>query len=211
MSNFKIDEITESLSAPLGEFISSIAKGVADAQQAMDQRTIEAYMEIYKKDDAFKEALRQIGYQPTWYKIPEVNAEIMMSLTIEGQSTIEGSTNPTASSNLKPLKIYAAPIDANYSNRFGFDIKGASKITFKIVPVPPSPRAEELKVVPNIVNKPLGEATSLLRMLGIDFLVNSIAPPERTSIGDARTIRSTNPEQGAILKPGQILNVNTSS
>ena len=210
MPDFKIDEITESLSAPLGDIIASIARGVADAQQALDQRTIETFMEIYQKDDAFKEELRQIGYQPTWYKIPEVTAEVVMSLSIEGQSTFNSSTTPGANNN-KPLKLNAAPIDANYTNRFNFDIKAASKISFKIVPVPPSPRAEEIKVVPNIKNKPLGEAARLLRMLGIDFLVNNKESPETISSSDTRTIQFSFPDSGTILRPGNLLNITTGS
>lgn len=206
MNENRLDELSESLSAPIGDIIASIARGVADAQHALDESTIKIYMEIYQKDDGFMEALRQIGYQPTWYKIPEVNAEVVMSLSVDGNSSIDAGANSNAAK--PPLKLYAAPIDAHYSNRFNFDVKAASRISFKIVPVPPSPKAEEIKVVPRLTGKSLGETARLLRMLNIDFLVDNLESKD-ISPNDSRHVKESNPKAGTILRPGQILNITT--
>lgn len=197
------DELYDSLSAPLGDIISSVARGVADAQQALDMRTIETFKEIYGKKDELKEELRQLGYQPTWYKIPEVNAEIIMSLSISENS--ETNINQIASSKNsgKPnaLKLYAAPIDANYSNRYNYDIKGASKVTFKIVPVPPSPRAEEMKVVPYLEGKLLDDAERLLQMLDIEYKIEELQNVILNDNSNSNIIGETEDEDVVITPP----------
>lgn len=226
MANKNNDELYDSLSAPLGDIISSVAKGVADAQQALDMRTIETYKEIYGKDDALKEELRQLGYQPTWYKIPEVNAEIIMSLSISenSETNLNRISNPDKTSKPNKLKLYAAPIDANYSNRYNYDIKGASKLSFKIVPVPPSPKAEEMKVVPFLNKKLTAEAERLLQMLGIDYEIEKkveiIPLSEEKKTKDKEEsenskkveplmtpsiVIQSDPVPGTILRPGQKL------
>jgi len=227
------DELYDSLSAPLGDIISSVARGVADAQQALDLRTIETYKEIYGKGDELREELRQLGYQPTWYKIPEVNAEIVMSLSISenSETNLQQIATPDKSSKPNALKLYAAPVDANYSNRYNYDIKGASKLTFKIVPVPPAPTAEEMKVVPFLIDKTLEDAEALLKMLNIPYETEEdplLASPtdavenqevvEEINLGTAEKVVAenvvtpsrvldTNPKPGVILKPGQKLSL----
>lgn len=232
MASKNNDELYDSLSAPLGDIISSVARGVADAQQALDMRTIETFKEIYGKNDGLREELRQLGYQPTWYKIPEVNAEIIMSLSISenSETNINQLANTDRSSKPNALKLYAAPIDANYSNRYNYDIRGASKVTFKIVPVPPSPRAEDMKVVPYLIGKLQEDAERLLQMLGIEYEMeekqNAIPvatetivtttpegedgsealgiPVEDVIVTPPRIIQ-TEPSAGVILKHGQKL------
>ena len=103
-------DISDALSAPLGDLIAAVGRGVADAQQALDEGTIETLKKLYAENNE----LLKFGYQPTWYKIPEVDAEISVSLSISGsaQESTGVSDANTASSG---IKLYAAPIDANYS------------------------------------------------------------------------------------------------
>lgn len=190
------NEISDSLSAPLGDVISSVARGVADAQQAMDMRTIETYRELYSGDDQLRAELQALGYQPTWYRIPEVNAEVTISLSISEQSSVEGSAVLKPSTGPRSVKLYAAPIDANYANRYNYDLKAASKISFKIVPVPPSAQAEQMQVVPNLKGKDLQQVESLLGILNISFEVEGKG-----------TVKKTEPEAGSILRSGSTLTV----
>jgi len=190
------NEISDSLSAPLGDVIASVARGVADAQQAMDMRTIETYRELYSGDDQLRAELQVLGYQPTWYRIPEVNAEVTISLSISEQSSVEGSAVLKPSTGPRSVKLYAAPIDANYANRYNYDLKAASKISFKIVPVPPSAQAEQMQVVPNLKGKDLQQVESLLGILNISFEVEGKG-----------TVEKTEPEAGSILRSGSALTV----
>ncbi len=230
MTNKDINQIYDSLSAPLGDIISSVARGVADAQQALDMRTIETFKEIYGSDDGLKEEMRRIGYQPTWYKIPEVSCEIVMSLSISenAQTNVNQIDGSGGSSKPNALKLYAAPVDANYSNRYSYNIKGASKLTFKVVAVPPAPIAEEMKIVPFLIKKTLDDAEQLLKMLNIPYEIISdedgristsnedaakttklkLASGEEVeaeAVATPARVLSTSPEAGIILKPGQKL------
>ncbi|MCB0557067.1 MAG: PASTA domain-containing protein [Phaeodactylibacter sp.] len=192
MARREDDELFDSLSAPLHEMILSVARGVADAQQAMDMRTIEAYKDLYGGDDGLRRQLQALGYQPTWYRIPELNAEMTISLSISEHSDIHGNAEIGSPEGIRPLKMYAAPIDANYSNRYNYDIKAASKISFKIVPVPPSAQAEQIRVVPQLKGKNLAEVKNLLGVLNIQF----------SSEGEG-TVSEVQPASGTILRAGE--------
>lgn len=193
------NEISDSLSAPLGDVISSVARGVADAQQAMDMRTIETYRELYSGDDQLRSELQALGYQPTWYRIPEVNAEVIISLSISQESSVEGSAVLKPSTGPRSVKLYAAPVDANYANRYNYDLKAASKITFKIVPVPPSAQAEQIQVVPNLKGKTLQQVETLLGTLNIRFEVEGASEKGKAD--------KTEPEAGSILRSGDTLKI----
>ena len=188
-------DVADALSAPLGEIIAAVGRGVAEAQQALDETTIETLRNIYQGDH---ELLARMGYQPTWYKIPELNAEISISLTISGEvKTSSTGTDPTPASG---IKLYAAPVDANYSNMYDYNFNAASIIRFKIVPVPPSPQSANLKVVPSLEGKSYGEGKAILAQLEIPY-----RPAIQVDIepSDTQSIQSTVPGAGELLYEGQ--------
>jgi hypothetical protein len=190
-------EIADALSAPLGEIISAVGRGVADAQQALDEATLETLKKIYKGDH---ELLARLGYQPTWYKIPELNAEISISLTISGEVEASGTGGATSTVPASRIKLYAAHVDANYSNMYDYDFKAASVIRFKIVPVPPSPQTANLKVVPELRNKSYGEGKAILSQMDIPYRLAEKAAIEPS---ETELIRNTEPEAGELLSEGQ--------
>src|SRR5689334_14430654 len=87
------------LAAPLGDLIAAVGRGLAEAQQSLDLGTIEAIRALYAGSGGDLEILRRFGYQPTWYRIPELQAEITLSLSVHGtaasgvagQADVEGS------------------------------------------------------------------------------------------------------------------------
>ena len=201
-------ELTDTLSAPLGEFIASVARGVAEAQQAMDLYTIETYKEIYGSDAQLLQELREMGYQPTWYKIPEVSAEITMSLSISATHLDEGTqTTAQPIRRANKFEVVAAPVDANYVNRYNYNIQGASKVKFTIVPVPPSPLAEAAKIVPALAEKSLAEARSLLQRLEFPFELKDLQSKGAVQgvVDDSTPIKATEPKAGEMLVRDQIV------
>jgi hypothetical protein len=188
-------DLTDSLSAPLGDLIAAVGRGVADAQRAMDQSTITAYRELLNGVGKDVEELRRFGFQPTWYRIPEVEAELTVTLSVTGQGTQAG-TGPAASG---PLRLYAAPVDASYVNRYEFDLQASSRLRFKIVPVPPAPQASEVRVVPELPAK-FGAAREQLGRQGIPFTVRT--DPGRQP-ADTDEVVSTEPRAREILLTGE--------
>jgi hypothetical protein len=151
------EQMIDALSAPLGDLIAEVGRSVAEAQMAMDAGTIANVLALATASgpDDPNRLLRQIGYQPTWYQIPEVTAEITVALTLTGS---DQSSN--RSSGASRMRMLAAPVDASYASRFNYELKAASSLKFRIVPVPPSPGAERMRVVPTLVGLSLAEARS---------------------------------------------------
>lgn len=194
------NQLYGALTAPLGDIISSVARGVAEAQSAIDLHTIESFKKMYETKgdgDELLSDMQKLGFQPTWYRIPEVNAEISMTLTIHEDANINGKSKIQGLDSNRGLRLSATPLDANYTNTYNYDIRGSSKLTFRIVPVPPTPRAEQMQVVPNITDTPLADARYLLDSLNIGF--------ESEGGKKGNHVVSTAPVAGSILKLGQKL------
>lgn len=211
MADQTASELLDDVPAALGDLIGAIGRGVADAQLALDTAAIEQLKAIAEAtaDDDVAETLRAIGYQPTWYRIPELNAEINLSLTLaaQGEQVARG-----------PLRLYATPIDASFSNKYVVNAQVASRISFKVVAVPPAPQATELRVVPNLIGRAWDQASETLQGLGIAFerreaarelITSSDMPREVIRPADSDPVVATLPEPGTILLPGVTLVVTT--
>ncbi|WP_343637226.1 hypothetical protein [Fluviicola sp.] len=148
---------SEMLGSPLGELISSVGQGVGDAQAALDQGALEQTLEIYdlSKDDEKTDAelkllklIREIGYQPTFYTIPETEVEAQISLSLDLKSE---QASPIGGTPLSKFKVNATPLNAGNMNRFGLQANAMAKLKFKIVPVPPPQNIVDIRYVPDLV------------------------------------------------------------
>lgn len=194
-----IPDVSDAIAAPIGDMIAAVGRGLAEAQLALDMATIAAIRQLYSGTNADVELLRRLGYQPTFYRIPELTAELTLSLTVGGTENLSAKTNDDGSvTSTGPgrIQLYASPMDANYTNRYDYDLEAASVIKFRIVPVPPTSQATDAKVVPNLAGKTYGLATARLRELGIAFEVPAPVPM------DTQTIKSTTPPGGEFVLPG---------
>ena len=104
------EQMIDALSAPLGDLIAEVGRSVAEAQMAMDAATIENVRTLATASGPNDPnlLLRQIGYQPTWYQIPEVTAEITIALTLSGA----GSASQSPGTAAPRMRMLAAPVDA---------------------------------------------------------------------------------------------------
>lgn len=191
--------VSELMSAPLGDLIAAVGRGLSDAQRSLDQGTIDALRALYSGDDPAAELMRRMGYQPTWYRIPELSAEITMSLSVSGQeaSSLGGRGEPAGA----PVKLYAAPIDASYTNRYDYDLKAASVVRFKIVPVPGPAQLSDGAIVPRLVGRRWSEATAMLAELGIAYR----ADPPGFQAQETSLVTATTPAAGGLLRGGEAL------
>lgn len=195
MAFARSDQLLDALSAPLGDLIAEVGRGVAEAQQALDARTIEtvrALAEAAGPEDPLS-LLRQIGYQPTWYQIPEATAEITVALTIAGSGSSEGK----ATSGGRRPRIFAAPVDAAYANRYSYELKAASTLRFRVVPVPPSPAVERLRAAPAVVGLPFAEARERLEALDVPYRLAD----EKERADDEKVVSQT-PGPGELVMGG---------
>ena len=95
MANNPLDQLKDVLSAPLGELISAIGKGVGEAQAALDEGSLNQTMALYNQanNTEMTKLLREIGYQPTFYVLPEteVEAQISLSFSMNAENTNSGN------------------------------------------------------------------------------------------------------------------------
>lgn len=167
MSNNSLDFMKEIMAAPLGELISSIGKSVGEAQAALDAGSLAQTLEIYNSEnkDEVLNMLKSIGYQPTFYVLPETEVEAQVSFAISSTST----NTPSLSNDISRSKIYATPINAGNSNRFNLDINAMAKLKFKIVPVPPPDGVSTLRIVPSLKGKSIANAVQILNSIGLVY------------------------------------------
>lgn len=186
-------DVSDTMAAPLDDLIAAVGRGLAAAQQSLDAATIETIKAMYSGQDASLDLMRQLGWQPTWYRIPELSAELTLSLSVSATETASGQGPGN-------VRLYASPMDASYTNRYDYDLQAASVIKFKIVPVPPATEIADRKIIPDLKTMKLGDARQRLASLGIPFQMEEGVTPT-----DGAQVRDTNPPEGSLLAPGEKL------
>ncbi len=183
------DDLTEALSAPLGDLIAAVGRGVGEAQRAMDAATIASIRDLNNMSDDIGAVMRSIGYRPNWYQIPKVDAELTVSLSIGGDTTASDGR----------LRLYAAPTDASYTNKYSFDLQAVSKLKFTVVAVPPTPEQAGLRVMPLTADRiRVGELVATLESLRIPYMFEGSGQPP-----DDAEVERVEPPAGTILTAGQ--------
>lgn len=192
------------LATPLGELISSIGNGVADAQAALDEASLAKTLEIYNNaDDQTLELLRQIGYQPSFYAIPETEVEANVSLSLSANTTTDTSVNKNGLASrdaVQRTRVYATPNNASNANKYAMQANASATLKFKIVPVPPSIGVSALRVAPDLTDRTIAEIETLLRDFNLNYEINNDS-------GSGKIISQV-PDPGTILKEGDIIEIN---
>ena len=112
--------LNEVLISPLSSMVREISASVADAQRALDAAALASQTRLATEHPE----LQALGYQVTWYQIPEATVEMRMALHFEKKQ-------PQAAP-----RMYVAPFNTKYRSTFGFSAEGSSTLKLRIVPVP---------------------------------------------------------------------------
>ncbi len=216
------DLVHDVMAAPIGDIIASVGQGVAQAQEALDRASLAQILAIYHESDSDElRLLQEIGYQPTFYALPDTTGEIQVALSISGQNNATTNTptaQPIARSKalslaerfqprLPATKVYAAPVNADLTNRYGFQATAAAKIQFRIVPVPAPGRASEIRVVPALTGKLLEEAETLAARFALEVIAVDKNGEVLASRPGNKKITSQEPEAGEISVVGTQIQV----
>ncbi|MBL4611397.1 PASTA domain-containing protein [Halopseudomonas sp.] len=225
--------VSDVMAAPIGEIIAAVGQGVAQAQEALDQGSLARILAIYSEGgDAELRLLQEIGYQPTFYALPETTGEIQVALSISGDTRSQApAPRPPAAavtaakakgdtlnisalkssrllhSQLPAARLYAAPVNADLTNRYGFQSTAAAKITFKIVPVPTPSRASEIRVVPSLVGLTWEKAAQLAELLDQQLMPVDKQGKEIAEPGAEKKISAQEPEAGEVVMVGSGIQV----
>jgi hypothetical protein len=182
--------VSDVTAAPLGDVIAAVGAGVAAAQAALDAGSLAQTLEIYSESgDAGLAMLRDIGYRPTFYTLPETTGEMQVSLRLSNGQAQNGAApapRPLLGAAMRS-RMYATPVDAGFRNQFGFDAQVTAKLTFKIVPVPAPLAMDDIRVVPTLVDRPFGIARTVLETLGLTAVAvdkngKEIAEPDSEAV-----------------------------
>jgi hypothetical protein len=114
-------DLSEILISPVAEMVSKLGEAVGIAQAKMDRASLTAQENLASEYPA----LAKLGYQVTWYQMPEILIEMKMTVHYERKSED------------KPARFFLAPYNAKYKNAFSYAVDGTSSLKLKIVPVPP--------------------------------------------------------------------------
>jgi|AntDeeMetageno50_2_1112565.scaffolds.fasta_scaffold06786_2 hypothetical protein len=194
--------------APLGDLIASVGRGVAEAQAALDAESLEKSLALYADGDDLTRIMRETGYRPTFYAIPETEGELTLSMTVTGKKaprpaprtptfTPVGTTALARRIAAAP-RIYAAPVDGGYRNSYGFTGTVGAKVKFRIVAVPPPSGAEAARVVPDFTGMTSAEAATRAE----DFDLSLAGADEANA--DAK-VTAQNPAAGTVTREGNAI------
>ncbi len=161
----------ELLAVPLPEMVMKLGLGIAEAQRALDENSVETSVMLaettvplilavtqtiaadgsvsFVNADPVDVSLLQIGLMPTFYQFSEATIEVTMDI----KTTSSRETNVKVSAKAKVgFGCFSASVsvDVSHNRKFGKTVHGTSRLVTKMVPVPPPPRiAPELTVIDN--------------------------------------------------------------
>ena len=183
----------ETFAAPIEDLITALGIGVAQAQQGLDQNSIQTQESIDTNP-----LLSQYGLQATWYQFPSVTMQLKMSLSIS-QDPAPASASPSQAVMIAApvrLHIIAQPLSASFQTQFNYDATAATQINVTLVPVPPPNSGTQ---VPPLMTNAKVQAAALA----------SAAPFITTKDSGGNTIPATVDGQGDALS--LIINFNATA
>ncbi len=161
----------ELLDVPLPDMVTKLALGIAAAQQALDQNSVETAKALsetevdlqlaitqvidengdvqYHTHDPVAVSLLQIGLMPTFYQFAEATIEVSMDIS----TTTSRETDVRVKSEFEVgFSVFSKSInvDVSHNRKFGKEVQGTSRLITRLVPVPPPERiTPELRIVDN--------------------------------------------------------------
>lgn len=119
---------------PLKEFIRTVAFSVAEGQEELDRRSmaVQRAIEGEIEDDTLSYDL-----DASWLRFSEVEADLEMTLSIEGQEIRDPETDEPR--GFKPV-VTAMPLSHRAKEEYDVDAEVASEVRLRITPVPPESR-----------------------------------------------------------------------
>ena len=149
--------LTEEYFYDMGDVISSVGRGIAEAQHALDVSAITTQQQINEDDD-----LRVWGLTAQWYTIPEATVNLKMNYQFTKERSEEGEM-----SAVRKARLLVSPINAKYTNTFKVNETLQSELNLKFLPIPPPTRWTEQLAVPDFTGMTLAEATELINEIGM--------------------------------------------
>jgi hypothetical protein len=150
----------ELLDVPLPDMVTKLALGIAEAQKALDENSVETAKELaeteidvvpaitqtikddgveYKNASTISMSLLQVGLNPTFYQFSEASIEVSMDIktTTSTETSIKVGAKAQAGFGCWSASIQ---VDVAHNRKFQKEVHGTSRLAVKLTPVPPPPR-----------------------------------------------------------------------
>ena len=162
---------------PLPDMVTKLALGIAEAQRALDENSVETAQTLAETtievvpaltqtiaangDVSFEAAapvemsLLQIGLNPAFYQFAEASIEVTMDIKTTTSSETNIKVGFKASVGFACWSA-SVRVDVSHNRKFQKEVRGTSRLFVKMMPVPPPPRIfPEITVVDNRVPAPV--------------------------------------------------------
>lgn len=151
----------ELLDVPLPDMVTKLALGIAEAQRALDENSVEtaelladtkidvipSFTQTIAADGtvsfvaapAVEMSLIQVGLNPAFYQFAEASIEVTMDI----KTTTSSETNIKVGFKAKvgfAMWSSSVRVDVSHNRKFQKEVRGTSRLFTKMVPVPPPPR-----------------------------------------------------------------------
>ena len=143
----------------MGDVISSVGRGIAEAQHALDMNAIVTQQQINNDDD-----LRTWGISAQWYTIPEATVNLKMSYQLTREHVEEGTIGTDTG---RKMRLMVSPINAKYTNTFKVSETLQSELNLKFLPIPAPTRWTEQITVPDFTGMTLAETKERIAAVGM--------------------------------------------
>ncbi|WP_251341345.1 hypothetical protein [Haloplanus halophilus] len=114
---------------PLGELVTGVARAVAEGQTELDRASLSTRRDIRR---AVETGDLETPIETPWFRFAGVEADLNVSLSMRGRPERDADGRVRA---YRPTLV-AAPTDAEFTTRTGYDVAASSRVRLDIVPVP---------------------------------------------------------------------------
>lgn len=152
------------------EMITNIGRGIAVAQQEMDEQAIRT-QKLINAD----QRLRNMGVMATWFAIPDATFNLKMNYTVVRE---QGAEHDAPAGR---QKLLLTPLNAKTQNYFKLTEGMQSELNIRFASMPPPPQVALPLTIPSLIGKGLDEAKSILADAGLrpgTITVSSGVPAE---------------------------------
>ncbi|GKT11791.1 MAG: hypothetical protein ISEC1_P0761 [Thiomicrorhabdus sp.] len=150
----------ELLDVPLPQMVSDLAMGIAKAQAILDKNSLNTTLAL--ADETFTYVPKVVGtidetgsepvatintikvenmpliafIKPTWYQFSETKIEVSMDIKTSFTSATKVGVSASVKGGWGPVSA-SIKVDVEHNRKFGKEVKGTSKLSVTLVPVPP--------------------------------------------------------------------------
>ena len=177
-----VQAINEEYFFDMGDVISSVGRGIAEAQHALDVSAIITQQQINEDEE-----LKAWGISAQWYTIPEATVNLKMNYQFTKERVEEGTIEAQ-----KKMRLLVSPINATYTNTFKVSESLQSELNLKFLPIPAPTRWTEQLRVPDFSGRTLDEAKELIAAIGM--IIGNIVIEEGVAENEGVVVSQSPPD-----------------